>query len=519
MAIFLAELKTFTRSRGESAVAAAAYRAALDIPDDRVGLVRRFSHRTGVLAAYPLVPLGAPAWARDVGQLWNAAERAETRSNSRVARELIVSLPIELSDAERHALAHEVGQTLVDRYQVGTLVALHAPDKRGDQRNFHAHLLFTTRALGASGFGPKVRCLDDQKQGPEEVHALRLIVEQLTNAKLEAAGLSERIDRRTLAEQAKAAEESGDYEKAARLTREPTQHLGRAATAAMRRGESVAVAKDNAERRGQHQQDLATYMMSAHAQGRVMPAASDVARPRTRLTAVKPSVPRPRLGSRPAGRTRATGQDAALLNAQAATREANDRASQKSIETYLAGLEQSARDAEAMRAANLRMADAESNRAALVAAGQHDSEIRRLLAESDEARRNLAALRAQAQARRVRYAQAQAERAARQQEADTLLDEAAPARWRVKAHKNWESARRARWGKLRAAIQSEQNAKSAIEPAAMAEFTNKAKALRAEVKRLEEELRKRASLGHQAMDTDAVPTPGPSKPASRFPRH
>ncbi len=97
------------------------------------------------------------AWARDRASLWNTAERAETRSNARVAREYLIALPVELSPQQRVVLVRGFSQGLSDRYGYAVDLAIHAPrDFPGsDPRNFHAHLLTTTRVVAIEGLGAK----------------------------------------------------------------------------------------------------------------------------------------------------------------------------------------------------------------------------------------------------------------------------------------------------------------------------------------------------------------------------
>ena len=80
MAIYSLQVKTVSRSAGRSVVAAAAYRAAEKIGDDRLGVVWDFTSKRGVLHSEIMIPAGAPDWARDRAELWNAAERAEDKS-------------------------------------------------------------------------------------------------------------------------------------------------------------------------------------------------------------------------------------------------------------------------------------------------------------------------------------------------------------------------------------------------------------------------------------------------------
>ena len=109
MAIFRSSLQAFSRSKGESSTAAAAYRAALCIEDQRAGVIHDYSRRRGVEL---FAPERAPVWASDPAALWNAAEACE-RVNGRPARELLVALPHELSHGQRLELVRDVSRELV----------------------------------------------------------------------------------------------------------------------------------------------------------------------------------------------------------------------------------------------------------------------------------------------------------------------------------------------------------------------------------------------------------------------
>ncbi|MBF3057998.1 MobA/MobL family protein, partial [Pseudomonas aeruginosa] len=106
MAIYHASTKPIARSGGRSSVAAAAYRAGCELVDERTGLVHNYTRRAGVVSAEILTPDGGSA---DRSQLWNAAELAEKRKDSRTAREWIVALPSELDAEQRAGLARAFG--------------------------------------------------------------------------------------------------------------------------------------------------------------------------------------------------------------------------------------------------------------------------------------------------------------------------------------------------------------------------------------------------------------------------
>ena len=238
-----------SRSQGRSATAAIAYRAAERIEDHRTGLTFDYAGRSGVDHTELLAPDHAPDWAYDRSELWNQVERAETRKNSQVAREVRVALPAELTHAQRVELVRNFAQEqFVDRGMIAD-IALHAPGRDGDDRNHHAHILLTTREIGAEGFTTKNRDWNkvDLLEHWREAWALG------SNHALERAGLEERIDHRTLEAQreealewAAEARERGDEGtelretvRAISLDREPLPQLSPGAWQMKERGHEV----------------------------------------------------------------------------------------------------------------------------------------------------------------------------------------------------------------------------------------------------------------------------------------
>lgn len=158
MAFFHLQITAIGRSAGRRATAAAAYRSGERLRDERSGKVYNYARRD-VLHSEIFLPahLGgaADAWAASREKLWNAAEHAEKQSNSRVAREYQVALPHELTAAQRLTLARTFAREIAERYRVAVDLAVHAPRAGGDPRNFHAHLLATTREVKPAGLGAK----------------------------------------------------------------------------------------------------------------------------------------------------------------------------------------------------------------------------------------------------------------------------------------------------------------------------------------------------------------------------
>ena len=213
MAIFRMEISSVARSAGRRATSAAAYRSGERIRDERTGDLFNHTRRRDVLHTEVLLPSqfeGQPvAWARNRERLWNTAEHAEKRHNSRVAREYQVMLPAELDAARRVALARALASEIADRYKVAVDLAVHEPPAGGDPRNFHAHLLTTTREVTPTGLGAKAgidmdlherrrRGLPDHRQ---EYLTLRERWATLTNDALREANIDARIDHRSLAAQ------------------------------------------------------------------------------------------------------------------------------------------------------------------------------------------------------------------------------------------------------------------------------------------------------------------------------
>ncbi len=237
MAIYHANVKSFSRGKGQSSVAAAAYRAGICLKDSRTELKHNYSRKRGVVSYHMLAPKKVPSWCLDPKQFWDINEQAEDRMNARTAREVEVSLPQSLNRSQREDLALDLGQLLVDRYQVVVMAAIHAPPKKGDQRNHHVHLLLSARKVDEYGLGDRACSELDARQGKgaEELKKLRRAISEVINRHLEDAGLTTRVDHRSLAAQAKAAALNNDFDRAKELTRRPTRHLGKSKVAVLRK--------------------------------------------------------------------------------------------------------------------------------------------------------------------------------------------------------------------------------------------------------------------------------------------
>ena len=178
MAVYSCSASVIGRASGRSAVASAAYRSGGKLADERQGVVWDFTRKRGVLHAELVLREGdAPAWARDRERLWNEAEAREEKSTRRatatVAREFRLALPHELSAEARLEAARDLARFLAERYGTAVDLAIHAPDRHGDARNHHAHLMMTDRRLELDGFGAKVRELNKATGGRSEIEIIR----------------------------------------------------------------------------------------------------------------------------------------------------------------------------------------------------------------------------------------------------------------------------------------------------------------------------------------------------------
>jgi Ti-type conjugative transfer relaxase TraA len=204
MAIYHFSAQVISRSAGRSAVAAASYRAAEKMHDERIGETFDFTRKGGVEYTELITPDNAPAWASNREELWNRVEAAEKRKDSQLAREVQLALPNELSPEAQVELVREFArEQFVSKGMVAD-IAIH----RDNPENQHAHIMLTTRRIGPDGFGEKERDWNDRGlliQWREEWA-------RSANLALAREGVDIRIDHRSLAEQA--------------IDLEPTRKLG-----------------------------------------------------------------------------------------------------------------------------------------------------------------------------------------------------------------------------------------------------------------------------------------------------
>ena len=170
MAIFHLSVKVISRNQGRSAVAAAAYRSAEKIVNEWDGVEHDFTKKHWVEFSEIMLPNYAPSEYKDRSVLWNAVEKAEKASDARLAREVEVALPKELTrDQQIQVIEDFVQRKFVSQGMIAD-INIHDPpvtDDRGralDQngnvttdteqmvfQNPHAHILLTVRPLDENG--------------------------------------------------------------------------------------------------------------------------------------------------------------------------------------------------------------------------------------------------------------------------------------------------------------------------------------------------------------------------------
>ena len=147
MAIYHLEAKVVSRGAGRSAVAASAYLSCSRLYNDYDGIQHDYTKKQGLVWQEVFLPEYAPQEWKDREQLWNAVEEVETAKDSRLAREFVVALPIELSREEQIELLQE----FIREQFVSDGMCADAAIHDTDGHNPHAHILLTVRPLDEQG--------------------------------------------------------------------------------------------------------------------------------------------------------------------------------------------------------------------------------------------------------------------------------------------------------------------------------------------------------------------------------
>lgn len=149
MNYFHLEAKVVSRGAGRSVIAAAAYASCSRLYNDYDGLTHDYTRKHGCLYSEVFLPQYAPEEWKDRQLLWEAVESVEKTKDSRLARELVVALPSELSlDDWKSMLKRFVREQGID---LGMCADVNIHDPYPPGHNPHSHILFTMRPLDEHG--------------------------------------------------------------------------------------------------------------------------------------------------------------------------------------------------------------------------------------------------------------------------------------------------------------------------------------------------------------------------------
>lgn len=235
MSIYHLSVKAISRGDGRSAVACSAYRSAEKLLDEKYEKTQDYTKKSGVEFTNIYAPQNTNPELLDRQTLWNTVEKVERRKDAVLAREFEIAFPHELNTEQRKQLLDELCQKLVEKYEVVVDAAIHAPhvESGSDARNYHAHIMFTTRAINENGeFSAKKYRDFSRDNGTQEVCDWRKDFADLSNKYLELAGSDERVDHRSYADQEK-------------CYLEPTIHEGSTVTAMRRKGINTEISLNN----------------------------------------------------------------------------------------------------------------------------------------------------------------------------------------------------------------------------------------------------------------------------------
>ena len=147
MAIYHLEAKVISRGTGRSVVAASAYMSCSKLYNDYDGIEHDYTRKHGLVHQEIMLPTNAPTEWSDREKLWNAVEEAEKTKDSRLAREFVAALPIELSkDDWIDLLRRYINDNFVSE---GMCIDFAIHDTDG--HNPHAHIILTVRPLNENG--------------------------------------------------------------------------------------------------------------------------------------------------------------------------------------------------------------------------------------------------------------------------------------------------------------------------------------------------------------------------------
>lgn len=256
MALYNLSVNCVSRGRGKSVVAAAAYRSGEKIYNEYNGKVHDYTRRNDVVYSAILLPNNAPHKYFTRSVLWNTVEKKERRIDARLARDIKLALPNELSLAEQVHLVNLFARENFLSEGLCVDIAIHDGinnhGKSNDPNcpnNPHAHILIPTRSVTSNGFSDKKNREVDKK---EFLLLWRERWATAQNKEFERKGLEIRVSNASYATQG--------------INRESTKHLGPAVSAMERRrivtdrgNENRAIQARNLEREQRQKKNVRSH--------------------------------------------------------------------------------------------------------------------------------------------------------------------------------------------------------------------------------------------------------------------
>jgi hypothetical protein len=237
--MYHANTSAVSRKGGGSSCAKSAYISGNKITENSTGEIHDYTKKQGVEHTEIILPTGINKEIT-ASELWNKSESAEIRKDARVGREWVIGLPHELNQEERKTLSQNLARDIADRYQVGTQLAIHEPSKTGDERNYHVHILTTTRKIDENlNLGDKSDIEKDRKQcaqmkiptSQEQIIECRERIANRINESLQLAQVNKQVSHLSYKDQG--------------IDKIPTKHMGKSATQLERKGISTAIGEYN----------------------------------------------------------------------------------------------------------------------------------------------------------------------------------------------------------------------------------------------------------------------------------
>ena len=149
IAIYHLSIKIFSRGKGKSAIAAAAYRAGEKITNEYDGITHDYTKKKGIVHTEILLPDHAPAEFSERAILWNSVEKFERYKTAQLAREIEIALPVELSIEQNSSLIRRYVNENFVKAGMCADIAIHNPDTEDEDgnkiinKNPHAHIMLT----------------------------------------------------------------------------------------------------------------------------------------------------------------------------------------------------------------------------------------------------------------------------------------------------------------------------------------------------------------------------------------